>query len=206
MNSRWIKVLIVSGSLVVGAVSQEYPTVRPTGSDHVSAEGLSSAQLSPGANQQSDAVTLESAKTGQGADGAAPFLSREFTVEALKAAFQMQSTERRVEQSIKRGFPLGEFWIPNDLDLVDDSLKLAALSVKNDADQEALNVLENESTHLRLWADWLLQANRNLQLANYYISPDTLDNDETFQSAVACTQSLVSMLTTRRLAEDRSCY
>jgi hypothetical protein len=124
---------------------------------------------------------------------------------ALTAAFQMQSTQRRLEQSIKRGFPLGEFWIQNDLDQVDDALNLAALNVKNEADLEALRLLESQSSQLRLWSDWLVQANRKLQLAEYYMSPSTLDNDERFQSTVACTRFLVSMLTSRRLAEDRSC-
>ena len=132
-------------------------------------------------------------------------LSREFTMAALSAAFQMQSSERRIEQSIKRGFPLGEFWIENDLDQVDDSLKLAALNVRSGADLEALQRLQAQSSRLRLWTDWLIQANRDLQLAEYYISPSTLDNDDRFQNTVVCTQALVSMLSGRRLADDRSC-
>lgn len=132
-------------------------------------------------------------------------LTPEFAVAALTAAFGMQSTERRLEYTIKRGFPLYEFWIQTDLDGIDDSLKLAALSVKNDADREALQQLQNQNSRLRLWSDWLIDANRNVRLGEYYMSASALDNDERFQNSVACTKFLVSMLTSRRLAEDDSC-
>src|SRR5271165_3173488 len=123
-------------------------------------------------------------------------------------------TERRVqdgvdgakdENSIRRGFPLGEFWIQNDLAEVDDALKLAALSVSNDADQQALQELEKQSTRLRTWSDWLIDQNQHLALTEYYISSSTLDNDEQFQNSVACTKFLVSMLSSRTLGEDNSC-
>lgn len=133
-------------------------------------------------------------------------LTQDFAVAALNAAFGMQSTERRLENTIKRGFPLYEFWIQTDLNGIDDSLKLAALSIKNDADRKALQQLENQSNRLRLWSDWLIDANRNVRLGEYYMSASALDNDERFQNSVACTKFLVSMLTSRMLAEDDSCW
>ena len=117
----------------------------------------------------------------------------------------MELIERKIGNSIRRGFPLGEFWIQNDLAEVDDALKLAALSVANDADQQALQELEKQSTRLRTWSGWLIDQNRHLALTEYYISSSTLDNDERFQNSVACTKFLVSMLSSRRLAEDNSC-
>ena len=132
-------------------------------------------------------------------------LSTDFAAPALTAAFRMQSTERRIENSIRRGFPLGEFWIQTDLEGIDDSLRLAALSVTNDADRQALQQLENQNSRLQLWTDWLIDANRNLRLGDYYMSASALDNDERFQNGVACTKFLVLMLASRRLAEDNSC-
>jgi len=132
-------------------------------------------------------------------------LSPDFAPAALTAAFRMQSTERQIENSIKRGFPLGEFWIQTDLEGIDDALKLAALSVTNDADRQALQQLENQSSRLRLWSDWLIGQNRNLALTEYYISSATLDNDQRFQNSVACTKFLLSMLSSRTLADDNSC-
>ena len=132
-------------------------------------------------------------------------LSPDFAPAALTAAFRMQSTERKIENSIRRGFPLGEFWIQTDLEGIDDSLKVAALSVTNEADRQALQQLENQSSRLRLWSDWLIGQNRNLALTEYYISSSTLDNDQRFQNSVACTKFLISMLSSRTLADDNSC-
>jgi hypothetical protein len=132
-------------------------------------------------------------------------LSGDFVVTALGAATRMQWTERRMENSIRMGFPLGEFWIQTDRDVIDDSLRLAALSAKTEADREALRQLENQNERLRLWSDWLIDQNRHLRLANYYISASALDNDERFQDTVTCTQFQLSMLASGRLAEDSSC-
>jgi len=132
-------------------------------------------------------------------------LSRGFAGAALNAATRLKFTERRIADSIKMGFPLGEFWIQTDFDSIDDSLRLAALSAENDADLQALQQLETQTQHLRLWSDWLIQQRRELRLADYYTSPSPLDNDEKFQNTVACTNFLMSMLASGRLAEESSC-
>src|SRR5271165_4179679 len=98
-----------------------------------------------------------------GPEGLEPVkLSSAFAAAGLNAAFKMELTERKMENSIRRGFPLGEFWIQDDLAEVDDALKLAALSVANDSDQQALQELEKQSTRLRSWSDWLIDQNRHL--------------------------------------------
>lgn len=133
-------------------------------------------------------------------------LSRGFAGAALNAATRLKFTERRIANSIKMGFPLGEFWIQTDFDSIDDSLRLAALSASNDADRQALQQLETQTQHLRLWSDWLIQQRQELRLADYYISSSPLDNDEKFQNTVACTNFLMSMLASGRLADESSCH
>jgi len=132
-------------------------------------------------------------------------LSRSFAAAALNAATRLKFTERRIANSIKMGFPLGEFWIQTDFDSIDDSLKQATLSATNDADRQALQQLETQTHHLRLWSDWLIEQRRELRLADYYISASPLDNDERFQNTVTCTNFLLSMLASGRVAENSSC-
>jgi len=134
-------------------------------------------------------------------------LSRSFAAAGLNAASRLQFTERRVDNSIRMGFPLGGgFWIKTDFDSIDDSLRLAALSTTNEADRQALLELQNQTNRLRAWCDWLIDQNRNMRLANYFVSPEPLDNDEQFQNTVTCTRFLMSMLASGRLTEeDRSC-
>jgi hypothetical protein len=134
-------------------------------------------------------------------------LSRAFAVAASDAASRLQFTERRITNSIRMGFPLGGgFWIQTDLDAVDDSLRLAALSATNDADQQVLQRLQTQTDRLRAWCDWLIEQNRSLRLANYFISPDPLNNDAEYQNTVGCTRFLLSMVARGRLEEeDLSC-
>jgi len=105
------------------------------------------------------------------------------------------------------GFPLGGgFWVETDFEAIDDALRMAALAATNDADRQALQELANQANRLRDWFGWLIDQNRNLRLANYYISPEPLDNDERFQNTASCTRFLLSMLASGRLQEeDRSC-
>jgi hypothetical protein len=134
-------------------------------------------------------------------------LSPGFAATASSAASRIQFTQRRITNSVKMGFPLGGgFWIQTDLDAIDDSLRMAALAATNEADRETLQELQNETARLRDWCNWLIDQNRNLRLANYFISPATLDNDERYQNTVACNNFLMSMLASGRLQdEDRSC-
>ncbi len=132
-------------------------------------------------------------------------LSRGFAVAALSVASRMQLTQRKIANSIKMGFPLGEFWIHTDLDSIDDSLRVAALSATNEADQQALQELQIQTNRLRSWCDWLIDQNRHMRLAEYYINASALDNDERFQDSVACNQFLLSMLASGKFEEGRSC-
>ena len=132
-------------------------------------------------------------------------LSSAFAHAAVSAAFRMQSTERKLEYCIKSRYPLNELWIQAELDSIDESLGQASVSATNDADRQALQQLEGQSSRLRQWSGWLIEQNRELRLADYYMSASGLDSDQQFQSSVGCTKFLVSMLSSRRLAEDYSC-
>jgi len=138
-------------------------------------------------------------------EAAPPKLSRNFAAAGLNAAFRMESTERKIENSLRRGFPLGEFWIQNDLAEIDDSLRAAELSVANESDREALQQLTQQSGRIRAWSNWMIEQNKRLALTEYYISSSTLDNDVRFQNNVACTKFLVSMLASRTVTESNSC-
>ena len=134
-------------------------------------------------------------------------LSPRFAATALSAAARIQFAQRRITNSIRMGFPLGGgFWIQTDLDAIDDSLRAAALSATNEADRQALWQLQNETDRLRVWCEWLIDQNRNLRLANYFMSPNPLNDDERYQSTVTCNNFLMSMLASGKLQEeDRSC-
>jgi len=196
LKRHWMLAFLIAGALVISTVAQD---VNAQSTNTVVAQQQGSSD-----NREHTIVVNVWSKSGP--EGPEPVkVSSAFAAAGLNAAFKMELTERKMENSIRRGFPLGEFWIQNDLAEVDDALKLAALSVANDSDQQALQELEKQSTRLRSWSDWLIDQNRHLALTEYYISSSTLDNDERFQNSVACTKFLVSMLSSRTLGEDNSC-
>ena len=188
---------------VAGPSSQETAELGP---EIKRASHDSEGQLS-GGNDGGTIVVHVWSSTGSKTNEPDPaVLSRGFAVAALSAASRLQFTERRIANSIKQGFPLGEFWIQTDFDSIDDSLRVASLSATNDADRQTLQQLQTQTQRLRLWSDWLINQNRRLALADYYTSPARLDNDESFQSAVGCTNFLLSTLASGKTAENSSCY
>src|SRR5271157_1720760 len=196
MKRHWMLAFLIAGAFVISTAAQD---VNEQSTDTV-------ATQQQGSSDNGEHTIVVNVWSKSGAEGREPVkVSSAFAAAGLNAAFKMELTERKIENSIRRGFPLGEFWIQNDLAEVDDTLKLAALSVANDADQQALQELEKQSTRLRTWSDWLIDQNRHLALTEYYISSSTLDNDERFQNSVACTKFLVSMLSSRTLAQANSC-
>jgi hypothetical protein len=196
VKRHWMLAFLFSGALVISTVAQD-----------VNAQSTNAAVTQQqGSSDSSEHTIVVNVWSKSGPGGPGPVkVSSAFAAAGLTAAFKMELTERKMENSIRRGFPLGEFWIQNDLAEVDDTLKVAARSVANDADQQALQELEKQSTRLRTWSDWLIYQNRHLALTEYYISSSTLDNDELFQNSVACTKFLVSMLSSRTLAQANSC-
>ena len=228
MRARLTIVLLITGALLPRAVAQENTSAQNTNTATTcvpqqppGSRAIRQAQAplesrdvegypQPGSRNPENTIvvdvwssTTSTPVTANEAEGAK--LSPDFAASALTATFRMQATERKIANSIRRGFPLGEFWIQNDLEGIDESLRVAALSVTNESDRQALQQLENQNSRLRQWSDWLMDANRNLRLGDYFMSESVLENDERFQNTVACTKFLVSMLASRRLKEDSSC-
>ena len=195
MKTEWIIAFLIAGSLVLFADAQE------SGANDKG--NVAAQQETTAVGEHTIVVDVWSKAASPEPD--ADKVSQPFAVAGLNAAFKMELTQRKIENSLRRGFPLGEFWIQSDLAEIDNSLKLAALSVGTEADREALQELQKQSAQLRQWSDWLIAQNKNLALTEYYISSSTLDNDTRFQNNVACTQFLVSMLSSRTLARDSSC-
>lgn len=196
MKRHYIMAFIIAGLLVISAVAQE--------TERESTNSVA-RQRQETRDTRQHTITVDVWSSAEPTQPEPANVSTQFAAAGLKAAFKMESTERQLENSLRRGFPLGEFWIQNDLDAIDDLLRMAELSVSNDADRGALQELEKQSSRLRSWSNWLIDQNRKLALTEYYISSSTLDNDERFVNSVACTKFLVSMLASRTLAENNSC-
>ncbi len=139
------------------------------------------------------------------AQAAEPALSRDFAASALRAAAKIRNWQLHFAYALKSGYPLSSYRIASDRGQAADALQLAVFAAKGQADRAALVQLVNLFGNVQSWSDARLEDERNLRLANYRMSASALDNNESFQNTVSCTNSLMSMLAYERLAEETTC-
>jgi hypothetical protein len=132
-------------------------------------------------------------------------LSQDFAISALTAIAQVRDWEMHLAYTLKNGYPLSEYWVISDRDHALDALQFAVSAAKREADRAALVQLVQLFGNVQSWSDARLEDKRNLRLANYYMSALALDNDELFQQTISCTNFLISMLASGRLAEETIC-
>ena len=132
-------------------------------------------------------------------------LSRDFAAFALRVAAKIRNWQLHLAYALKSGYPLSACWIASDRGQAADALQLAGLAAKGEADRAALVQLVDLFGKVQSWSDARIEDKRNLRLANYRMSASALDNDESFQNTVSCTNSLMSMLANGRSAEETTC-
>ena len=138
-------------------------------------------------------------------EAAGPALSREFAVAALRALTSMREWQQHLATTIRTSFPLSECRIADDRDKAADSLRLAALAASTEPDRTALRELAVNYDDVSRWSAEMVETNRNLDMAKYYVSPTSLDDDELYQKAATCENFLAPMFVSLRLAEDSAC-
>ena len=135
-----------------------------------------------------------------------PRLSRGLASSGLEAMNVLRQWQGHLTYSIRNGYPLSDAWVTMDRERADYALQQAALTSSTDADRIALRMLVNQFESLKQWSDGLLEANRNMRLAAYYMSPAGLDNDALFQKTAACGNFLGPMLASGFLSDHSACH
>jgi hypothetical protein len=134
-----------------------------------------------------------------------PPLSRDFVIAGLRAMTALREWQGQLATTIRNGYPLAEDGIAVYRDRSADRLTLAAVAASTNADRAALNELAHQHENLSQWSNELVDANRNLELAKLYMSPEALEEDSLFQKTVECANFLAPMLASGHLREDVMC-
>ena len=134
-----------------------------------------------------------------------PALSRNFVANALRAAAQIRNWQSHLAYTLQNGYPLSDSWIASDRDQAADALRLASVASASATDRTALQQLLTLFVNVQSWSDARVDDERNLRLATYYLSRSALDNDESFQKNIDCTNSLAAMLASGRLEQGIPC-
>jgi hypothetical protein len=193
------KTLIVNGKTVDAAV------VQVEGRSYVDIEAL--------AQGIGGSVTFESNQIALTIPGPPPVATPQ-TVEGMSKGFQqiavfalaeMREWRGAIGSVVTSGLPVAGTWSQDYHDHVEADLMQAALAASTDADQQALQLLQNEYALLSDWADNILAERKALNAART-IDPNSLQNDQSLAKISKCSQFLSSMIVSGTFSDDLSCH
>jgi hypothetical protein len=88
---------------------------------------------------------------------------------------------------------------------VEANLMQLAVAVSTDADEQAMQLLQNEFSTLERWANDVVNTRQALNATNT-VRPDILQNDPSVAKISSCSRFLSSMLVSGSFADDSSCH
>ncbi len=132
------------------------------------------------------------AKTEAAAGGGG--MSGHFSAAALHALSTLRSMRTDLAYTINNGYPLEKLWLAGDRNRAADALDLAALAASTEADHATLRELLEYFAALQRWSDELLVADREMRLAQHYMTLGALQNDEQYHALLEDEESLSALL------------
>ncbi len=121
-------------------------------------------------------------------------MSGHFSATALHALSTLRSMRTDLAYTINNGYPLEKLWLAGDRNRAADALDLAALAASTEADHATLQELLEYFAALQRWSDELLVANREMRLAQHYMTLGALQSDEQYQALLEDEESLSALL------------
>jgi hypothetical protein len=145
-----------------------------------------------GANRSRAVAPRQSAPAQTEAGGGG--MSGHFSATALHALSTLRSMRTDLAYTINNGYPMEKLWLAGDRNRAADALDLAALATSTEADHATLRELLEYFAALQRWSDELLVANREMRLAQHYMTLGALQNDEQYQALLEDEESLSALL------------
>jgi len=144
------------------------------------------------------------ADTSQAADGTK--LSLGFMKAAIEELSLLREWAAPVANAIQNGYPIQEAWVNNYKQKAATGLQLATTAASTNGDQSALQLLNNESQGVNQWSDNLVQAAKQMNTAQYSMSPNALRDDPQSEKLITCWRFLGPMLASGSFQDDSSCH
>ncbi len=148
----------------------------------------------PGANRSRATAPRPSAPAQTEAEAGDGGMSRHFSAAALQALSTLRSMRTDLAYTINNGYPLEKLWLAGDRSRAADALDLAALAASTEADHATMRELLEYFDALQRWSDELLVANREMRLAQHYMTLGALQNDQQYQVLLEDEESLSALL------------
>jgi len=134
-----------------------------------------------------------------------PGLSRNFASLAIAELAEMREWRGAVGTILTYGVPVAGTWPQDYHDRVEANFGQLGVAASTAADQDALQLLQNEFSNLSRWANDVVATRQSLNATNT-VRPDTMQNDQTLAKISDCSRFLSSMLVSGVFADNQSCH
>ncbi len=134
-----------------------------------------------------------------------PGLSRNFASLAIAALAEMREWRGAIGTILTYGAPVVGTWPQDYHDHVEANLMQVGVAASTAADDDAMQLLQNEFSNLTRWANDIVATRQSLNATNT-VRPDTLQSDRTLAKISDCSQFLSSMLVSGVFADNQSCH
>jgi hypothetical protein len=132
-------------------------------------------------------------------------LSRNFASLAIAELAEMREWRGAIGTILTYGVPVVGTWPQDYHDRVEANLGQVGVAASTAADQNTLQLLENEFSNLSQWASDVVSTRQSMNATNT-VRPDTVQTDQTLAKISKCSQFLNSMLVSGAFADDQSCH
>jgi hypothetical protein len=134
-----------------------------------------------------------------------PGLSRNFASLAIAELAEMREWRGAVGAILTYGVPVVGSWPQDYHDHAEANLAQVSVAVSTAADQEAMQLLQNEFSNLSAWASNVVATRQSMNATNT-VRPDTMQSDPSLTKIANCARFLNSMLVSGSFADDPSCH
>ena len=134
-----------------------------------------------------------------------PGLSRNFASLAIAELAEMREWRGAVGTILTYGVPVVGSWPQDYRDHVEANLLQVGVAASTAADQDAMQLLQNEFSNLAQWANDIVVTRKSLN-ATKTVDPNAMQNDQSLAKISNCSRFLNSMLVSGSFADDQSCH
>src|SRR4029077_11814661 len=134
-----------------------------------------------------------------------PGLSRNFASLAIAELAEMREWGGALGAILTYGVPVVGSWPQDYHDHVQANLSQVGVAASTAADQDAMQLLQNEFSNLTRWANDVVATRQSLNATNT-VRPDTKQSDPALVKISNCSRFLNSMLVSGVFSDDPSCH
>jgi hypothetical protein len=134
-----------------------------------------------------------------------PGLSRNFASLAIAELAEMREWRGAVGTILTYGVPVVGTWPQDYHDRVEANLGQLGVAASTAADQDAMQLLQNEFSNLAGWANDVVMTRQSLNATNT-VRPDTMQTDTALAKISDCSRFLSSMLVSGVFSDNQSCH